>query len=151
MIDDEDEWIGYDQIGLIFNGKVFTYEEYESVENKYLSVINTAFLSSGVPMLFINKLEMTCRDSTENDSEREVPMCPDDVVSLVERGWLKTSKEVEVISRAILRSYIWAELSSPHYILNITFGYDYYMYIESNDENVIHTITQNLPEGMYIG
>ncbi|MBS1538619.1 MAG: hypothetical protein JST20_12820 [Bacteroidetes bacterium] len=145
-----DEWIDYSCIGYTYNGKVFTREEYEIVENKYVTVITTAFRSSGVTTLFINQLTKHYYNPKEPNSDEDAPRCPDNIVTIIERGWIKTVEDLEEISKAILLGYIWAELTSPYYILNITFGYDYYMYVETMDEKVIQAIIQNLPEGMYI-
>lgn len=136
-----DEWIGYWQIGRIFNGKVFTYEEYESVESKYLSVIKIAFEHSGARELNIERLEKYDAD----------PPCSDEVERLLQRGYLFTSEEVVAVSQAILRLFFWAELNSFHKKFSITFGYDYYMYIRTDDQHLIEIIRSNLPDGMYIG
>lgn len=136
-----DEWLDYSCIGDTYNGHIFTYEEYESVEGKYLSVIKTAFEHSGA-----RELNVDCLERYEAD-----PPCSDEVEQLLQRGYLFTSEEVVAVSQAILRLFFWAELNSYHKNFSITFRYDYYMFITTDDEHLIEIIKDNLPDGMYIG
>jgi hypothetical protein len=137
----KNDWIGYTQIGKIFNEKLFTYDEYEECENKYLSVVRVAIEASKVNELLIEKLEIFDDD----------PEPSEEVKKILKKGKISNSDEAVLISQAILRLFFWAELNSPNNKLSITFGYDYYMYIETEDENVIAAIKSNLPDGMFIG
>ena len=136
-----DEWASYSEIGRTFNNKVLTYEEYESVESKYLSVIKAAFEHSGARELNIERLERY-----EDDSP-----CSDEVERLLQRGYLSTSEEVVAVSQAILRLFFWAELNSYHKKFSIKFNYDYLMFLVTDDQRLIEIIKSNLPDGMYIG
>lgn len=137
----KNDWIDYSQIGKIFNEKVLTYEEYEIYENKYLAVVRVAFEASKVSELLIEKLEIYDDD----------PEPSDEVKKILKKGKISNSDEAVLISQAILRLFFWAELNSPDNKLSITFGYDYYMFIETEDEQVIAAIKSNLPNGMFIG
>lgn len=119
-----DEWTSISDIGREFNGTKFTYQDYILIEDKYISSIREFCNYFGIDELEIKNLEVHEPQTWDNNSLR-----------LKEHyGRLRTKKlvskqDIEVISRLILREYLWCDL--VHGDRGIHFGYDYYMYFDS--------------------
>lgn len=104
-----DEWTSFNDIGHSVSEK-----QYLAIESEYISTVVTVCRCLGVSSLVVSNLEL----SDEGEPYEE-------------------GQEVELdflfqILAAILREKIWCKLKSP--VCEFHFGYDYYMYLVSEDD-----------------
>ena len=104
-----EEWTSISDIGRSFRGEILTAEQYITVENRYLSCVESILLASHVSELIISHLE-------SNESSP---------------SWKNGSKLSGDLLREFLRDGLrekcWAMLISGDFYLD--FGYDYYLHI----------------------
>jgi hypothetical protein len=105
-----DEWISVCQIGQSFNGVVLTEQEYQRVEDAYVTAAVAFLRDSGVSSLAVASLE--------NHASVPLPFAEGSQLGLTEVG--------EIIRR-LLRAEFWCKLVSAEAFVHI--GYDYYMYV----------------------
>lgn len=121
------EWTSISDIGKVYNGTQFKYEEYIKKENSYIEVILMFIKLNNIKKLTIEELEIYNNDKLIYDEyDLQIQNLIKNVKNKIE---VKTS-DIELFIRAILRERIWAKLYSGDE-LYIHFGYDYYMYIGS--------------------
>ena len=125
-----DEWTSISDIGKVYDGKVFTYNEYKDVENSYLSLIKQVCSRLKVVEMRISSLE----DYSNNCLYRE--------------GYiLKGLDSIIDVARDCLREKYWCKLCAP--ALEFHFGYDYYIYVCSSlDFKQLHHLVNDL--GLFI-
>lgn len=122
----KEEWISSSQIGEVFDGKVFTLNDYLQVERAYIHTVLGFMKESEVHSLRMILLEKNNELSEDESSElfeesfKEVTLKEDLLVS---------EKDIPVVCRMILREYIYCQFISRDFFVH--FGYDYYMYIGS--------------------
>ena len=102
----ESEWTAFADVG-----KKVSLEEYLLVESKYLLTLLRVCKSLGVDRLQVSELE---------DEE--------EVSGLRDGEWLNWEK-IEEVARSVLREQCWCKLRGD--VLEVQFGYDFYMYIVS--------------------
>ncbi len=130
----KDEWHLYAQLGDIFEGKVFTYEDYLTVEDAYVEAI-LCFMDC----LNLESLSVT---SLEKNGLREISKL---VKSKAKKNTFYTTKVLEIannlhngmvaadletiaiITRLVLRENCWLKFEANG--MYVHFGCDYYMYI----------------------
>jgi hypothetical protein len=105
-----DEWIMAGQIGESFDGVVLTCEEYQRVEDAYVTVALGFLRESGVASLMVKGLE----------NARARP------IAFGEGSALGLEQLVGVIRR-LLRKDFWCRLEGDYGFLH--FGWDFYMYV----------------------
>ena len=110
-VDNIDEWTSFSDIGKIFNNKVLTMDEYLLTENKYLKFIEDLLNESNVKQLTIKSIEFIEKINWK-------------------KGQKLNNKEIIKICKDSLREKCWVYLKSKN--LNISFGYDYYLFIETS-------------------
>ena len=125
-----DEWTSISDIGKVYDGKVFTYNEYINVENTYLSLIKQVCSRLKVIEMRISSLE----DYSNN--------------CLYQEGFiLKGLDAIIDVARDCLREKYWCKLRAPE--LEFHFGYDYYLYVRSSlDFKQLHYLVNDL--GLFI-
>ena len=110
-VDNIDEWTSFSDIGKIFNNKVLTMDEYLLIENKYLKFIEDLLNECNVKQLTIKSIEFIEKTNWK-------------------KGQKLNNKEIIKICKDSLREKCWVYLKSKN--LNISFGYDYYLFIETS-------------------
>lgn len=112
-----DDWTSISDVGECFAGIELMQEAYLAIESKYLAAIRFFARDSCVSRLRVNELEIESADS-------------DPGYEIVDGWWLDLAEAIEV-ARLVLREELWCKLEDEGR-LRVHFGYDYYMYIESN-------------------
>jgi hypothetical protein len=105
-----DEWIMAGQIGESFDGVVLTREEYQRVENAYVTVALGFLRESGVASLTVKGLE--------NARARPIAFGEGSVLGL---------EPLAEVIRRLLREDFWCRLEGHDGFLH--FGWDYYMHV----------------------
>ncbi len=130
------EWTDISDIGRAFEGMILDSDEYLKVEQKYLFAIYLIAVESGAGLFKIKDLErptMSRRKTRRHCRKHygiELTGTELDILSICEGNIVDLQKAI-LISRMILRNYIWCNLESvsPDAEMEISFGWDYYMYI----------------------
>ncbi len=107
----KEEWISIGDVGRVYDGSVFTFEEYVRVENAYLSFIEKVCQTLNIQSLNVMGLE---------DYNHICKFAVEQIVDL---------DEILDISRDCLRERYWCRLESKQLFFH--FGYDYYLYVGS--------------------
>ena len=123
----EETWTAFSDIGRIYDGKEFTYDEYICVENLYINAITHFMKCLDISYLQVQGLENSKRINIDLHADDE------DVafVNTIKENDLLTPRQVIMASKLILREYFWCKLVSDNKMF-VHFGYDYYMYIGSS-------------------
>ena len=108
----KDEWISMYDVGKMYDGKTFTFEEYLTVEKSYLNVIKKILQGVNIKRVRIKQGE--------------------NMYSKLNNSVLCSQEEVLLVARGCLREEFWCKLVSKDFFVH--FGYDYYMYIGANIE-----------------
>ena len=114
------EWIMHSQIGESFDDGVLTEPQYMAVENAYVDAAVSFLSESGVDSLAIQSLENTRGYQSSNLT--------------IADGYVCSLPEIADVARLVLRDIIWCKLSRD--IAFLHFGWDYYMYIGTREENL---------------
>lgn len=110
-----EDWTSISDVGKYFDGEEFTQATYLAVEGNYLAAIGLFARDSDVQRLRICDLEL--------GSGVDVP-------EYARAGnWLSIEQSLEV-AKCVLREEFWCKLELEERF-RVHFGYDYYMYIES--------------------
>ncbi|MBR3875567.1 MAG: hypothetical protein IKJ25_02180 [Clostridia bacterium] len=99
-------------VGKMYDGKTFTFEEYLTVEKSYLNVIKKILQGVNIKRVRIKQGE--------------------NMYSKLNNSVLCSQEEVLLVARGCLREEFWCKLVSKDFFVH--FGYDYYMYIGANIE-----------------
>lgn len=105
----KEEWTDYSDIGNIFDGHMFTFEDYLRIERNYLDAIYLIINSCQMADFVIDSLELY--DET-SQWEKNMKVC---------------KNEVSRIITDCLRNKCWCRLKSNEYYIH--FGYDFYVYL----------------------
>lgn len=125
------EWIGFFQIGETINGKMLTLEDYLQVEKKYIQSAIAFFQFHGCREIVLKHLEKNGPFHSTLSGDDELL----NVYDLLKDRMIVTIEHLDIIIKLILRDYIWAELLSLESdLVAIRFGYDFYMYVNSDKE-----------------
>jgi hypothetical protein len=119
-----DEWTSISDIGKEFNRIRFTFQEYISVENKYILSILEFCTYFGIEEFEIKNLEL--HDPNIWD---EYSMDLKGTYERVKNKNLISNADIQNLARLILREYLWCDLENNG--KGIHFGYDYYMYFDT--------------------
>jgi hypothetical protein len=141
----EDDWIMIWQIGDTFNGRVFTTNDYLQMEDKYWETLRYLLELSDVDLMKIVHVERADNIKPFFTTNKYVD------TQFVEKA-IKLNRpirisNIEIVVRLCLRGIIWCKLISKTKV-NVSFGYDYYMYLETNDLLLLDNA--RIPEGIYI-
>lgn len=123
------EWTSFYDIGYSFNGHILTLEEYKETEDKYVLAVLLFLDAIGCKRVRINNLEK--HEAAHHLNEEELAR-----FSALQEGMLVPAAEVAPIVRLILRESIWCELLCERRpTWGVHFGYDYYMYLCSENQS----------------
>tara|TARA_R110000868_G_scaffold179686_1_gene419872 strand:+ start:315 stop:920 length:606 start_codon:yes stop_codon:yes gene_type:complete len=132
---DDSEWTSISDIGKEKYNKP-TFQEYEYVENAYVKTVQLILNKNDIRSLEIDSLEQynTGQDFINYKKSGELNYMSVEFESDIKL--LKDSTEIdstciEKYVRLILREVIWMKLISEDF--ELSFGYDYYMYIKCPD------------------
>ncbi len=135
----KNEWTSFSDIGKIFEDKQFTFEDYLKTENSYIKAITSFMECMNIHELKVVTLEkhnlVHKNDLYSEDMAK--------VYSSLKNGQLLTKDMVEIVSRLILREFVWCKLESKN--MYVHFGYDYYMYIGSKNpcDDIVTKVRQS--------
>lgn len=115
-----DEWTAVSDIGRTFADGRLTFKTYLDWEDRYIDVILYACKEVHLTHLTVEGLEI--------DDVHDYP----NFFQSLKNGQVLNLDEIALISRYILREMLWAKLISED--LQISFGYDYYFYLNSKRE-----------------
>ncbi|MEQ9299725.1 MAG: hypothetical protein RIF33_14225 [Cyclobacteriaceae bacterium] len=124
------EWTSIGDIGKTkYNNP--TYEEYETVETAYIKAVQLILNEQGISSLKIDSLEQYCEEQDFMNHEQDRTLNTLDIkfneISALQDSLEITSTHIEKFVRLILREVIWMKLIAENF--ELSFGYDYYMYI----------------------
>ncbi len=127
------DWTSYSDIGKEFNHKVFSVDEYISVEDKYIQILKMILQEENIEKLILKDLEKNFNVSEIakflNDYNLSLSIKEKELFKFVTNGVEIFLADVNAITRLLLRECLWCRLKSPEDDLDIEIGYDYYMYI----------------------
>ncbi|MBR9917492.1 hypothetical protein GYB29_07390 [bacterium] len=132
---DNSEWTAISDIGKP-EYKNVSYEEYETTENAYTESVRLILDEKNIQSLKIDSLELYNSyedfENWEKDGRlQNIEIDFNNEIANLKDGTILNSTEVQKMIRLILRETIWMKLISSD--LKITFGYDYYMYVECSE------------------
>ena len=123
-----DEWTSCHDIGKLFDGKVFTVNDYLAIENAYIEVVLSFMKNVNITTLKVKCLEkynesVAPKDTSLGYTTEMIKL----YVELHEDSILGT-EDIQNLCRLVLREQLWCKLENDHKMF-VHFGYDYYMYI----------------------
>ncbi|NOT91210.1 hypothetical protein [Ferruginibacter sp.] len=125
----KNEWIVFFQIGVVFDERVLTFESYLEVEDKYIKAILLFFKFHNTSKIILNSLEKNSFPEYPYEDKKELLL----VYNKLNENHHITQNELPIVAKLILRNLIWAELfDNASKEIAIRFGYDFYMYFNSN-------------------
>lgn len=148
-----EEWSSYNDIGKIFNNKVFTKNDYLLCENKYFHAISLILSYYNVEEFIIDNLEVyfskskmkTLLQSKGLDFTKEDETIID---SLYEGKILKVT-DLHNYLKLVLRDCFWCKFKCKKYSIHFEIGQDFYIYICCNLINK-DIINKCMDIGIYI-
>lgn len=122
----KDEWTSFSDVGKIFNGKIFTMEEYIKYENSYINSI--------IWLMECNKIDKLKIVGLEKYED-----C--DGIKSINNGMTLSTEQIREVALYILREKMWCKLEFNE-LFYVHFGYDFNMYIGSNEtcEEILNQI-----------
>ena len=132
---DDSEWTAISDIGKSEYRNV-SFEEYEKIETAYVESITIILDEKNVTSLKIDSLELhnTFADFEKYKKDGRLKNINVDFnkeIATLENGNILNLTEIQKMARLILRETVWMNLLEPEF--KITFGYDYYMYVECSE------------------
>jgi len=129
----KDEWTSISDVGKIYDGKLFTIEEYEHIENLYIQAVFLILEFFHTRSIKITHIYKSKNSRARTSKEKKLIACMDmfatgDVIrvnnkelitNLIKLRLREHAPELEVIVDRKSRS-------------ELVFGYDYYMYLKTN-------------------
>jgi len=131
---EKEEWTSISDINKIYNGKLFTFEDYLKAENLYVKSIILAlsfFKSKSIKITHIYKL-----DKKEDFKKHNSLGLYNTYISIKNGNIIKDEKTIDDLIRLRLREHIGElELTIDSKSRSeILFGFDYYMYLNTNKD-----------------
>tara|TARA_B100000809_G_scaffold195617_1_gene195018 strand:+ start:286 stop:849 length:564 start_codon:yes stop_codon:yes gene_type:complete len=132
---DNTEWTAISDIGKP-EYKNVSYAKYERTEKSYTASVRLILDEKNIQSLEVESLEL---HNSEEDFEnykkdgrlKNIEIDFSNEIANLKDGTSLKLTEVQKMIRLILRETIWMNLI--HYEFKITFGYDYYMYVECSE------------------
>lgn len=134
----KEDWTSYSDIGKIYNGKIFTKEDYINIEKLYCECIFSIITDLGIKKLVIQKLELYF--SLEEiikllkSSDLELTYIEKQIINNIMNGMSISLYDLNSYLRLLLRECFWCYL--VHSKFKITVGYDFYIYLYCNSINL---------------
>jgi hypothetical protein len=131
---DLNEWTS---ISDILNGadKQATFARYEQEEDAYVAAVAAVMLEKEIEYLQVNGLELFTTAEDFEDYKKNGRLQNMDVdfekdLKALQNGLQLSFPQLDKVIRLILRETVWMQLI--HQNLEVSFGYDYYMYIKGS-------------------
>ncbi|HAP5746478.1 hypothetical protein RV03_GL002922 [Enterococcus gallinarum] len=124
------EWTSYSDIGKKFEGKIFTLDDYKLVELKYINTVLEIAESLDINRFLLTQFEK----SRDIDTLIEDNEFLKNMYNNLNKNKQIQLNNIPLVMKLLLREFIWGKLT--HEQLVIHFGYDYYLYIGVNKENI---------------
>ena len=118
----KNEWTSIGDIGKFYEGEELTYDKYVAIEKLYIEAVILAMTEANIEYFKITGLEKRRYTINDNVSITTTKMF---YKSLKDNIHVSID-DITILVKLILREIVWVRLESD--ILNIHFGYDYYMY-----------------------
>ena len=139
----KDEWTSSSDIGKVYDGKRFTREEYLETEDKYVQAVIRGMELTGCSFLTVEYLFVSRKKS--DMKRRFTPKNPlyeqnkdlYDMFLNIKEGMRIHISQIEKAVRLNLRGYIDCDLTNKKKDFYVRFGFDYYMYFNSNIDKCI--------------
>jgi len=142
----KEEWIGFFQLGKNINGELLTFDLYLETESKYITAAKWFFQFHGCSHIIIKNVEKNdFSDYQQSDKEHLL-----EVYNLIKEGFSLSIDDLDNVIKLILRELAWAELiCSQDESIAVRFGYDFYMYFNSNRD--LNTLIERINKlGLYV-
>ncbi|MTI85694.1 MAG: hypothetical protein FH756_17810 [Firmicutes bacterium] len=120
-------WTSYSDIGRIFGGREFTFDEYVMVENKYIDAVISLMKCIDISHLEVTDLEKYTDTVGLDENASENMVC---LFNTIGKNHVVDIDNIPDVCRLILREYMWCKLKYDVYMY-VHFGYDFYMYVGS--------------------
>lgn len=125
----KNEWTSYSDIGKKFEGEIFTLDDYKLLELKYINTVLETAKSLDVNSFLLTNFEKS-RDIDTLTEDNELKRMYNNI---------NENKHIQIdniplVMKLLIREFIWGKL--VHEQLVIHFGYDYYIYLGVNKENL---------------
>jgi|GEM_PF-549174 len=132
---DKNEWTSIGDIGNKKYGNV-GFEEYEKVENSYIEAIRLILIEQKIDTVKVDSIKTSIDQEYFEVNKNEnlftnLEVEFDKDIEQLKNGFKIGFWEIDKTIKLILREIIWMNLISEN--IKITFGYDYYMYIECEE------------------
>jgi len=120
-------------VGKVFDGEKLSIRSYLRIENQYLEAVRSFVKCSNIPYLRVFDLEKHNKKlKVKNEQWYSEELRTN--YSIVEEGTKCYGKNIELICQLNLRNNLWCKLEYENKLF-VHFGYDYYMYIVSSENN----------------
>jgi hypothetical protein len=132
-------WTSISDIGRVFQGELFTEEEYLATEEAYVAAIRSTMRACGIEELRVKDLEVLQEgsDSVPRSGNQVAPaLVPVEGVTL-------SSQEVDAVVRLVLRECVWCRLVGDAGFF-VHFGYDFYVYIGTGSADIRPPVSHTL-------
>ena len=135
----KDEWTSSSDIGKVYDGKRFTREEYLETEDKYVQAVIRGMELTGCSLsIHRNKSNMkrfTPKDPKDPLHEQNKALY--DMFLSIKEGMRIHISQIEKAVRLNLREFMNCDLTNKKKDFYVRFGFDYYMYFNSNIDKCI--------------
>lgn len=146
---EKDEWTDYSDIGKVFDDKLFTLEEYLSVEKKYINVILKILEELNCTYIRLDRWFKNYAEDIKDSRFPDVDYPLLRFAQSLKRGKCINKINIDKIIKLILRNYLGARLRNKKKKLLIEFGWDFYMHVQCELEEIrLREIVEK--EGLYL-
>lgn len=123
------EWKMFSEIGKLFEGGIFTYEDYKVVEDKYISAIKYLF-----EYYNCSRIQFSEKYFYLDDNELHIILDEELIIfyHLLKKRRILNLEETGMAARLILRSALYGSFNCKgDKNIAVRFGYDFYMYFNT--------------------
>lgn len=141
-----EDWTSVSDVGKAIGGTVFSVAEYTKIETLYIKAVACFMDESKIDSLEVADIEVNTEEFTIKPQR-----FPYDIMSrcaIPALGQLITGELLDCACRLALREIVWCKLELAETFF-VHFGYDYYMYIGS-DQPCNYAIAQTVRSGLFV-
>ncbi len=138
-----DEWMGYSEIGDIFQGKEFNYDEYLEIELKYIKAAKLFLEYEKCNSLIVMDLENYIDEGKFLNQDKDlVPF-----YNSLEEGKIISVDSLEIIMKIMLRGYVWCNLiCQDKEKTSLRYSSDFYLFLVSQNNLKVSILKQKIVE-----